>query len=606
MKKKIYNIVLGSTIFLIATLMAAFGASAQNVSTIAGTGFSGYSPDGTMATLAKVNTPAGIVVDGSGVVYFADMVNNAVRKIDLSGAIYTVAGTGADYPGDGAAATLASLVTITGLAIDASGNLYIADAGHHRIRKVTPSGIIYTVAGNGGGGYSGDGGPATAAQLNSPYDVAVASDGTLYIADRSNNKVRKVNPSGNISSIIGDLTAGSTGDGGPATAGRVNDPLGVAVDASGNVYIADYGNYKVRKINSAGIVSTYAGTGTPGFSGEGGPATAATINGVIGISTDPSGNLYLASDASTAGNRVRVVYPNGNIHTLAGNGVSAFTGDGGPGTSAQLYNVKDATGDGIGNVYISDAGNRRVRKISAVPIAVTGVSPVCVAATGTVTATPGGGVWSTSSASVVIGSATGIVVGSTAGTAIVSYIIGVSSSSTIVTVNALADAGTITGTNNVCEGATVTLSNTATGGTWSCSAANATVSASGVVTGVTAGAVTISYTASNGCGTVDATFPFTVNSCPTAGISTIANKNETLAIFPNPNTGSFTVTLPTTANAVEVTVIDMLGKTVATNTITHNMPRTATFTLNNVPTGNYIIKVTDGVKTFRDKLMMIK
>lgn len=605
MKNKIYSFIVSAVVFAAANVDVA---SAQTVHTIAGDGSPGYTGDGGAATAAAVGTPAGITYDATGNVYFTDYSNSVVRKISSSGIITTVAGSATGiYPGDGGAATNAQLGVITGIAIDATGNLYIADGGNHRIRKVSTTGIITTVAGTGTSGYTGDGGPATAARLNSPYDVAVSSTGEIIIADRFNHKVRRVDASGNISTLVGDGTAGSAGDGGAASVARLSGPVGVATDAAGNIFIADYGNKKVRRISASGIITTYAGDGTAGSIGDGGPATAARLSELIGISTDPNGNLYIAVAVTTGGNRVRVVYPSGTIVGLAGSGAPAFSGDGGPAITAEFFNVKDAIGDALGNVYICDAGNSRIRKVDAVPIAISGTASTCVGTSTTLTATPAGGEWITSSgATVTLGATTGVVTGVAAGTAIVTYRVGVSQSTTVVTINVAPTVGAITGANNVCEGASVTLANATTGGAWASSnTAVATVTSGGVVAGISAGAATITYALSNACGSAEATLPFTVNSCPTF-LSEVTEDAQGISVFPNPNNGSFTLNIPQTASRVHVAVVDMLGKTVATATLPASQHREASFSLQYLPAGSYIIKVTDGEKTYRDRIIVLK
>jgi hypothetical protein len=246
--------------------------------------------------------------------------------------------------------------------VDAAGNLYIADSGNNRIRKVTPGGVISTVAGNGAGGCSGDGGPATSAQLV-PWGIAVDAVRNLYIADygAGHNRVRKVTPGGVISTVAGNGTYGSSGDGGPATSAQLQSPSGVAVDAAGNLYFAEYHGCRIRKVTPGGVISTVAGNGAGGFSGDGGPATSARLDRPSGVAVDAAGNLYFAD---TNNHRIRKVTPGGVISTVAGNGAAGFSGDGGPATSAQLYDPRGVAMDAAGNLYIADYGNDRIRKIT--------------------------------------------------------------------------------------------------------------------------------------------------------------------------------------------------------------------------------------------------
>jgi sugar lactone lactonase YvrE len=264
------------------------------ISTVAGGGSIGYSGDGGPATSAGLNYPYGVAVDVAGNLYIADFFNSRVRKVATNGTISTVAGGGGSYPGDGGPATNAVLGNVTGVAVDVAGNLYIADPDNNRIRKVAANGTISTVAGNGTLGYSGDGGPATSAQLWSPDGVAVDVAGNLYIADGNNNRIRKVATNGMISTVAGNGSLGYSGDGGPATSAQMDFPWGLAVDSVGNLYIADGNNNRIRKVATNGTISTVAGNGSYGYSGDGGPATSAELSGAYGVALDAAGNLYIA------------------------------------------------------------------------------------------------------------------------------------------------------------------------------------------------------------------------------------------------------------------------------------------------------------------------
>jgi sugar lactone lactonase YvrE len=391
------------------------------ITTIAGTGIAGYSGDGGPATSAKISFPIDVAIDSKGDILFSDSGNNRIRKISTAGLITTIAGTGAaGFSGDGGAATSAKLNRPYGLNLDSSGDLYFADNHNQRIRKVDTAGIIHTVAGNGTAGFSGDGGLATSAELNSPDDVLPDSSGNFYITDHLNRRVRKVNSSGMISTFAGNGGGGCSGDGGLATnasfgkptglliysgnlvggvptllvgnacqarirgvnlstniintfAGSLKgfdgsgnnalsskflNPGGVMVDASGDLLIGDGGNDEVRKVNaSTKVVTAFAG----GYLGNGGAGTLASLDAPENIASDKSGNLYIAE---ANGNRIRKLSTTGVITTFAGTGVSGYSGDGGKATSAHLWFPYGVTADSTGNVYIADSGNNVIRKVN--------------------------------------------------------------------------------------------------------------------------------------------------------------------------------------------------------------------------------------------------
>ena len=331
------------------------------ITTIAGNGVYRFGGDGGHAISATLWNPGGVAVDSAGSLYIADADNYRIRKVS-GGIITTVAGTGtSDFSGDGGPATSASLVQPFGVAVDSAGNLYIADPAGERILKVS-GGIIATVAGNASGaGFSGDGGPATSASLSDPVGVAVDSAGSLYIADRGSNRVRKVS-GGTITTVAGNGTVGFSGDGGPATDASLWTPDGVAVDSAGDLYIADAGNSRIRKV-SGGTITTVAGNGTVGFSGDGGPATGAALNYPVAAAVDSVGNLYIADYFN---NRVRKV-SGGTITTVAGNGNQGFSGDGGPATNASLTESFGVAVDSVGNLYVADTYNNRVRQVLVNP-----------------------------------------------------------------------------------------------------------------------------------------------------------------------------------------------------------------------------------------------
>jgi hypothetical protein len=285
--------------------------------------------------------------------------------------ISTFAGSGVGvYTGDGVPATSSGLYKPYGVGMDSLNNVFIGDAGNNRIRKVTPGGIISTVAGLGSAGYNGDGIPPTAAQLNFPYGMAVNAAGTIVIADMSNHRIRSIQTEsgGYISTIGGTGVAGFSGDGGPAIAAQINTPQGIFWDHSLNVYFGDHYNHRVRRIDASGIITTVAGNGTIGFSGDGGPATAAQLYFPSGVTMDNVGNLYIADMYN---NVIRKVNTAGIISTIAGTSAIGYSGDGGPATDAQLRLPKDVYVNSVGDIIISDSDNLRLRKIGPTGIITT-------------------------------------------------------------------------------------------------------------------------------------------------------------------------------------------------------------------------------------------
>jgi len=363
--KALMRIVLPCLLFAQISLIGF--AQSGIISTVAGNGAAGFSGDGDPATSAQLYGPTGVAVDAAGNLYIADSSNNRIRKVTPGGVITTVAGNGsAGFSGDGGPATSAQLAHPNDIAVDTAGNLFIVDTNNNRIRKVTPGGVITTVAGNGSVGFSGDGGPATAAQLNGPQAVAVdMTAGNLFIADTNNVRIRRVSPGGVITTVAGNGSVGFSGDGGPATVAQFSGPEGIAVDSNGNFYISDVYNYRIRKVTAAGIISTVAGNGISGFSGDGGPATAAQIYDPQEIAIDAAGTLFIADEANE---RIRMVTPSGVITTVAGNGIAGFSGDGGQATDAQLHGPEAVAEDTAGNLFIADEGNNRIRKVSGVSV----------------------------------------------------------------------------------------------------------------------------------------------------------------------------------------------------------------------------------------------
>lgn len=358
MKRKIFKTVS----LVIVTLFIAGKSEGQNIYTFAGSGNYGgagsFSGDGGAANLATLSDPIDMTVDAAGNVYIVDYINARIRKVNTAGIITTIAGTGVQgYGGDGGPATSAKLNGPVSIAIDASGNIYIGDYGNDRVRKINTSGIISTFAGTGVGGFSGDGGTATSAKIDGPMDLTFDGFGNLFIADINNSRIRKVNALGIISTYAGNGTQAYGGDGGNAINAQLNGPMGIAFDASNNLYIADWQNGRIRKVNSSGIISTYAGTGSFGDSGDGGQATNAQI-APRRLAVDAAGNLLFTVNVSY---RVRKINSSGIISAFAGTGAGGFAGDGGPALAAHFESPEGITVDGNGNVYIADGVNNRIR-----------------------------------------------------------------------------------------------------------------------------------------------------------------------------------------------------------------------------------------------------
>ena len=348
------------------TLSVPILPSAGIITTIVGSGFYGYAGDGGQAINAEMEAPESIAVDSAGNIYIPDSDVGVVRKVIAStGVIATIAGTGTQgYSGDGGPATSAQLNNPMAVAVDAAGNVYISDQNNNRIRKVDAStGVITTVAGTGTADYSGDNGAATSAALSSPEGIAFDGAGNLYIADTENSVIRKLTVStGIITTVAGNHSWGDSGDGGPATSAAFFEPTGVAVDSAGNLYISDGGDSIVREVAaSTGTISTVAGNRSIGYSGDGGPATSAQLQCPFSIAVDAAGDLYIADYSNS---RIRfVTSATGIITTVAGTGVAGYSGDGGPATSAELNIPHGVATDTAGNFYIADSGNHVVRVV---------------------------------------------------------------------------------------------------------------------------------------------------------------------------------------------------------------------------------------------------
>ena len=348
---------------LLAAPMIAL-AAVGDINTVAGNGTEAFGGDGGPATNASLHYPSGLAFDSAGNLYIADGVNRRVRKVDTSGNISTVAGNGtAAFSGDGGPAINASLAFPLDVAVDSIGNLYIADVYSRRVRKVDTSGNISTVAGNGHSAFSGNSVPAISSGLN-PYNVAIDHADNLYITDRDNQRILKVDTSGIISTVAGNGTQGSSGDGGLATNANLWYPGGMAFDSAGNLYFVDRGTYRIRKVATNGIISTVAGNGILASNGDGGLAINASLSHAEDVAFDGADKLYIAE---AGGQHVRVVGADGIISTVAGAG-NGFSGDGGPALNAYFRSPFSVAFDGAGNLYIADYYNNRIRMVTLPPL----------------------------------------------------------------------------------------------------------------------------------------------------------------------------------------------------------------------------------------------
>ncbi len=611
---------------------------AQIITTVVGNGTAGFGGDGSLATLAEINGPYNSVIDSSGNIYVSDYYNNRIRKVSPSGIITTIAGTGlAGFSGDGGPATAATFINPGGIIVDAHGNVIFTDFRNYCIRKITPAGIISTIAGTPGVyGYSGDGGPATAAKFYYAGGLAIDRIGNIYVAEQWNNRLRKIDTFGIITTIagngpIGYGMGGYGGDGGPATSAQLNFASSVTLDTAGNIYFGDEKNHRIRKINTLGIITTFAGTGSPGFSGDGVAATATEINYPEGVAADRFGNVYIG-DASN--NRIRKVNSSGIISTIAGNGIAGYVCDGCAATLGGLNYPCDLFVDDAGNVYIPDHLNNRIRKVSnttTTPPAFIFGSYRTIIVCENYPAVPINSLLSVSGVSAGITETWGVLSGPAHGIAVTSYS-GVSSGDTLtptglnytpspgftgtdtfsvvvsagtgtdtiaiyVTINPSPFVGAITGTPYVCMGTDTTyLADTSLGGVWTTgNSAVALVTGAGAVYGVFPGTDTISYTVTNSdfeCSTT-AMLPVNVEVCE--GVKHI-NYNPVISILPNPTTSDLSIT---SAGKVNVKLYNSIGQLVFEANETNKI------SLKELPAGTYLIKLYNdkGSYIYTDKVI---
>jgi sugar lactone lactonase YvrE/PKD repeat protein len=501
-------------------------AKAQIISTVAGNDTAGYKGDGGLAISAELSNPAGVAFDAGGNIYIADLNNNCVRKIDISsGIITTIAGNGVGgYSGDGGLATSAQLNLPTEIAIDAGGNIYIADWSNNVIRKVNTSGIITTFAGNGIAGFSGDGGLATGARLNNPMDLAIDAAGSLLICDSWNNCIRKVNTSGIISTIAGSpgSLSGYSGDGGPAINAQLFNPSDIGLDATGNLFISDANNV-IRKVDAGGIITTIAGTGIQNYSGDGGLAINAELFFPAGICFDSAGNLYFVDSGN---NVVRKINTSGIITTFAGNGIAGYSGDGGPATSGAFLSPIDVNADAANNIFIAEQNSNVLRKVgycaSPLNLTITGINILCsgdstiLKASGAATYT-----WSANAGSAVIDSVVVNPVSTTTYslTGMTGGCIATKSISVFVRITEVNPSSSI-----ICSGFNTDSIRMSGADTYTFTPATGYVTSAGDAL-VFSPPTTTNYTliGSSACGITQATFTVTVNPAPVPSFTLQAN-----------------------------------------------------------------------------------
>ncbi len=558
MQNKFYKL----AICFMAGIAMTGSTNAQTIYTFSGS-TAGFAGDGGPATAARMSYPSGIQYK-NGNIYLVDPNNEKIRKIEGSGSytITSIAGNNLGFSGDGGPATAANTyMGSTGgdVVVDNSGNVYFSDVFNGRVRKINTAGIISTVA---GGGSSSDGSPATAASLNRPMGLDIDASGNLYICDEQDHRIRKVDAStGIITTVAGNGSNGHTGDGGAATSAEVGYPDGVAVDAAGNIYIASYDHTAIRKVDaSTGIISSFAtGFNQPAF-----------------MDFDQAGNLFVGSFHNNG--NVCMVSPSGTVTVVAGNSSTSPTGDGGPATAAGLGSPRGVTVTANGSLLISTRNNHRVRVVLPATATISGTATTCIGSTTPLTASIPAATWISSSPSVATVSATGVVTGVASGTATITYVAGLIFGTRVVTVNAPVSPTITASGTTLSVPATYATYQWTLDGTPISGATNATHIATAT------GTYVVNVTDASGCTTTSATYV----------VSTLSLLGTTapspFSIYPNPATNKqFTINLPDSYNQyATVSITNIAGetvlKTVAENTTT--LPVSL-----NVPAGIYIVHI---------------
>jgi len=501
---------------LLLLLLAPLFSQGQIITTIAGNNIEGDAGDGGPATAAELNIPVGIARDHHGNLFVSEFFGNAIRKITPTGVISTIAGSGvAGYSGDGGPATAATLDNPEGLAIDKYDNVYVADNGNNVVRKIDTNGIITTYAGNGTGagaifviigGYTGDGGPADSAQLSSPTAICFDAHNDLYIADQFNNVIRKVDTAGIITTFAGDgylagtFLGGYTGDGGPADSATLFFPSAVAFDATGNCYLSDADNDVVRRVDPLGIITTFAGDGAGSPTGGGGYA------GDGGPAT--AAELFqpefgLACDDS---GHVYISDIDNNVVRVvnAGDTINTYAGTGTGFYSGDGGPATAAMLSGPAGLVLDSAGNLYIadagNNVVRMVSGISGAQYICTGDSVLFTDNMPGGAWYSLAPAVATVSATGMVVGLSSGNAVICYVAGTDTAKAPVTVNAVPNPGVITGTDSICLGSVGTLSDSVPGGVWSTPDTAGVEVVAGLYEGLAGGLDTVYYTVHYTCG----------------------------------------------------------------------------------------------------------
>lgn len=577
---------------MLASVLLSNRTHAQIISTVAGDGTSAYSGDGGAATAATFSFAASLTRDAAGNTYVVDL--HRIRKIDASGNISTIAG-GAflGFTGDGGPATAANInigMDNSDIICDNAGNIYFTDVYNSRIRKINTSGDISTIAGSSStGSHAGDGGAATAANLNRPCGLALDAAGNMYIADNLNHVVRKIDMgTGIISTIVGTpSTAGYSGDGGAATAARLRNPVAVAVDAAGNLYIAEYHNNTVRKVSAAtGIISTLAGDGTAGSTGDGGAAASARLRAPSSVGIDQVGNIFIADISNHAIRKINIA---GTISTVVGtNGTSGYSGDGGPATAARLSTVTDLYLEGDGSMYVTDLYNYRLRKVAPAAVALSGTASACVTSTNTLIAATTGGAWTSGNTAVATVASTGVVTGVSAGTATISYAMGLGFGSTVFTVNPL-PVPVVS-----ASGTLLSVAGSYTSYQWRVGGAPITGATSATYEAPADGSYAVTVTDANGCTGTSAAV-----TVAHVGINEVRT-TRAWTLYPNPATEA--VNVAGIAAGSKVQVMDIAGRVVYESTATASEMNVST---SNIAAGLYLVKVS-GLEATTRKLVVSK